>query len=129
MKSNKKETLKIRIYSYYEKYKNLRKKFTIDHFISEREKRTTICEKLIVESGKNAKHQSGVGRPAKIFNKQAQKKLKRLVNYKDGVSQRKLAGRFQCTHSYVNRVIKSMGIQKYKKQKIADRSDQLKSIE
>ena len=52
-----------------------------------------------------------------------------MVNNKDGVSQRKLAGHFQCTHSYVNRVIKSMGIQKYKKQKIPDRSDQQKSIE
>ena len=47
-----------------------------------------------------------------------------MVNYKDGVSQRKLAGRFNCTQLYVNRVIKSIGIQKYKKQKIPDRSDQ-----
>ena len=90
------------------------KKFTIDHFISEGEKRTTIYDIINrFESGKNAKHQSGGGRPAKIFNKQANKKLKRLVNNKDDVSQRKLAGCFQCTQSYVNRVIKSMGIQKY----------------
>ena len=90
-------------------------------------KRTTIYDIINrFESGKNAKHQSGGGRPAKIFNKQAKKKLKRLVNNKDGVSQRKLAGCFQCTQSYVNRVIKSMGIQKYKKQKIQDRSDQQK---
>ena len=47
-----------------------------------------------------------------------------MVNNKDGVSQRKLAGRFQSTQSYVNRVIKSMEIQKYKKKKIADRNDQ-----
>ena len=58
---------------------------------------------------KNAKHQSGGGRSAKIFNKQAKKTLKRLVNNKDGMSQRKLAGRFKCTQSYVNRVIKSIG--------------------
>ena len=52
------------------------KKFTIDHVISEREKRTTIYDIINrFESGKNAKHQSGGGRPAKIFNKQAKKNL------------------------------------------------------
>ena len=43
-------------------------------------------------------------------------------------SKKKLAGRFQCTQSYLNRVIKSMEIQKYKKQKISDRSDQQKEV-
>ena len=101
------------------------KNFTIDHFISEGEKRTTIYDRINrFESGKNSKHQSGGGRSAKIFNKQTKKKLKRLFNNKYGVSQRKLAGYFKCTQSYVNRVIKSMGIKKYKKQKIQDKSDQ-----
>ena len=36
MKSNYIETLRIRLYSYYEKYKNFK---TIDHFISEKEKK------------------------------------------------------------------------------------------
>ena len=57
-----------------------------------------------------------------------QKKLKRLVNNQDDVSKIKLVGRFQCTQSCVNRVIKSIGIQKYKKQKIPDRSDQQKLV-
>ena len=46
------------------------------------------------ESGKSAKHHDGCGcgcRRAKIFKRE----LKRLSNNKDGVSQRKLAGRFQ----------------------------------
>ena len=76
MKSNNRETLRIRLYSYYEKYKHLGKKFSIDHFISEGEKRTTIYDIINrFESGKNAKHQSGDGPPAKIFNKQARKSL------------------------------------------------------
>ena len=129
MKSNNRETLRIRIYSYYEKYKNLGKKFTIDTFISKRQKRTAIYGIINrFEAENNAKHQSGAGRPAKIFNKQAKKKLKRLVNNKDGVSQRKLADCFKCTQSYLNRIIKSMAIQKYKKQKIPDRSDQQKEV-
>ena len=53
MTSNNREILR---YSYHEKYKHLGKKFTIDHFISEGEKRTTIYDIINrVESGKNAK--------------------------------------------------------------------------
>ena len=97
------------------------KKITIDHFISEVEKRTTIYDIINrFDSGKSAKHHSGGG--------VLRKKLKRLVNNKDGVSQRKLAGCFKCTQSYVNRVIKSMGIQKHKKQKNPDKSDQQKEV-
>ena len=67
MKSNNKKTPIIRLYSYYKKYKHLEKKFTSDHFISEGEKRTTIYDIINrFESGKNAKHQSGGGLPAKI---------------------------------------------------------------
>ena len=84
MKSNNRETLRIRLYFYYEKYKHLGKKFTIDHFISEGEKRTTIYDIINrFESGKNAKLQSEGGRLADIFNKQTKKKLKRLVNNKE----------------------------------------------
>ena len=64
MKSNNREILRIRFYSYYEKYKKLRNKFTSDHFISEGEKQTTIYDIINrFESGKNAKHQSGGSRP------------------------------------------------------------------
>ena len=64
----------------------------------------------------------------KFSTNRPKKNLKRLVNNKDGVSQRKLAGCFKCTQSYKNRVIKSMGIQKYKKRKIPNRSDQKKEV-
>ena len=44
------------------------KKFTIDHFISEGEIRTTMYDITNrFESGKNAKYQSGGGRLAKIL--------------------------------------------------------------
>ena len=50
------------------------------------------------------------------------KKLKRLVNNKDDVSQRKLASRFKCTQQHFSKVIKFLGIKNYKKQKISDRT-------
>ena len=61
------------------------------------------------ESGKPTNHQQGGGHPAKFFNQKAKKEFKRLVNNKDGVSQRKLACRFQCTQQYVSKVIKDIG--------------------
>ena len=74
MKSNNRETLKTRLYSYYDKYKNLGKKFTINHFISEGEKRTTIYDIINrLEPGKNAKHQSSGGWPAKFSTKRSKK--------------------------------------------------------
>ena len=74
MKSNNRETLRIRLYTYYEKYKNFGKKFTIDHFISGGEKRTTIYDIINrFESGKYPKHQFGGCRTAKIFNKLVKK--------------------------------------------------------
>ena len=82
------------------------KKFTIEHFISEGEKRTTIYNIINrIESGKNAKHHSGGGWPTEIFNKQAKKNssdwsITKMACLKDNSL---------VTHSYINRVIKSMG--------------------
>ena len=54
--------------------KNIGKKFTIDHFTSEGEKRTTIYDIINrFESGKNAKHQSRGGR-LQNFQQTGQKK-------------------------------------------------------
>ena len=54
----------------------MEKEFTIDHFIREGEKRTTIYDIInCFESEKNAKHRSEVSRLAKTVNKQAKKNL------------------------------------------------------
>ena len=58
MKSNNRETLRIRLYTYYEKYKHLGKNFTIDYFISEGEKRTTFYDIINRFECGNAKHQA-----------------------------------------------------------------------
>ena len=68
------------------------------------------------------------GRPPKISNQRAKRELKRLVNNKADVSQGKIASRFQCTQKYVNKVIKGIGVKKYKKQKIPDQTDEQKAV-
>ena len=109
MKFNNTDYLRDRVYFYYEKYKKIRKKFTLDHFISEGSKSTINVIINRSEYEKPSKHQQGGGRPAKIFNQKAKKELKRLVNNKDGVSKRKLVCCFQCTQQYVSKVIKDIG--------------------
>ena len=75
--------------------------FTIYRFVSEGALRSTIFDMIKrFESGKSAKHHSGGLRP----DQKAEKELGRLVNYKDGVSQRKLASLFQYTLQYVLRL-------------------------
>ena len=52
------------------------KNFTIDHFISEAEIRTTIYDIINrFKFGENAKHHSRDGRPAKMFNEHAKESL------------------------------------------------------
>ena len=53
-----------------------------------------------------------------------------MVNNKDGMSQRKLAGCFKCRQSYVNRVIKSIGIQNIRNERFqTEPNNKRKSIE
>ena len=100
MKLIKREYLRERVYSYYKKYKHFGKKFTIDHFISEGESKSTIYNKINrSESGKPSSTNKEVVALPKILKQKAKKKLKRLINNKNGVSQRKLASRFKCTQT------------------------------
>ena len=58
-----------------------------------------------------------------MFTNQAKSILKRLVNNKSGVSQRKLARRFNCSQTLITRALKSMSIGCWKKQTIPGRTD------
>jgi len=86
MKLSKREYLRERVYSYYKKYKHFGKKFTIDHFISEGESKSTIYNIINrSESGKPSKHQQGGGHPAKNFNQKAKSdwSITKMVYHKE----------------------------------------------
>ena len=91
MKLIKRDYLRGRVYSYYKKINIFEKKFTFDHFISERESKLTIYDKINrFKSGKLSNHQQEVGRPAKIFVQKAKAELKQLANNNYGESQKNL---------------------------------------
>ena len=121
---NQQETLRKRVYSYYEKKKDLGKKITVDHFVSEGVSKSTIYDILRrCDSGRSVLERKRSGRPPKIFTKRAKTALKRLANNKSGISQRKLASRFKCAQSLVNKALKTLSISCWKKQTIPGRTD------
>ena len=108
---NYRECFRNRVYSFFEKNKHQGKKFTIEHFISEGKPKSTIYDILKrYESGKSVMDKKSSGRPARIFTKRATSTLKRLTNNKSGISQRKLAKRFECSLSYINKKLGSLSI-------------------
>ena len=121
---NQAETLRSRVYSYYGKNRDLGKKVTVAHFVSEGVSKSTIYDILSrCDSGESVLDRKRSGRPSKIFTPRAKSTLKRLVNHKAGHSQRKLASRFKCSQKLVYNVLKAMSISCWKKQTIPGRTD------
>ena len=68
----KRKYLRERVYFYYEKYKKIGKKFTVDHFINEGESKSAIYDITNrSESGKPPHNHMRGGRHANIFNQKA----------------------------------------------------------
>ena len=108
---NNRETLRKRVYFYYEKNRSHGKKFTVDHFLSEGVSKSTIYDILRrCDSGGSVLDRKSSGLPPKIFTKKAKSSLKRLVNNKSGISQRKLASRFKCSQTLILKALRSMSI-------------------
>ncbi len=108
---NKREALRSRVYLYYDKNRALGKKMIVDHFVNEGSSKSTIYDILRrFDSGGSVLDKKSSGRPPKIFTNQAKSILKCLFNNKSGVSQRKLARRFNCSQTLVARALESMSI-------------------
>ncbi len=120
----KQSELRKRMYCYMEKHKDKSKKFIVDHFISEGVSKSTIYSILKrKESGTDFNRRVGSGRTAKIFNKKGLAKLKRLVDHKDGIFQKKLAKTFECSQQYISKTLKNkLKINRRKKIDIAQRT-------
>ena len=69
------------------------------------------------EEGRDAKHKPGAGRPSQ---KLPPKQFKRLVaesTGRVGVSQRKLASKYNISQSYVNKIFTEHYVKKYRKRR------------
>lgn len=111
---SKQESVRKRIVNFYQKFCDSGKKFTVDHFALEgvpkrTENNILKCTRVI--------RKTGSGKKAKIMTKKGLRKLERLFDNKDGVSQRYAAKLFDCTQQHISKTLKTVGVKARKKQK------------
>ena len=111
-------TLKKRVYWFYEKNKEKGKKFTVNHFISEGYSRSLIYQYIKdSDNGLSSDRKIGSGLKPKIMNKTNLSRLVSILDHSDRISQRQLARKFKCSQSYISKTIKKKTNIKCRKKK------------
>ena len=116
------QTLRDRIVRFYQRVLpgNPRaKRDTVRHFEAEGVgKKTTyrIIDRYLTTG--TTKRKTGSGRKAVVMTPSQCRRLKRLVNHRTGVSQRRLAVKFGCSQPYIAKVIRKLGIRCRKRSKV-----------
>ena len=89
----------------------------VDHFVREGIARRTVYNALNRrKNGQSILEVTRSGRPSS-WTSSMKVKLKRLVNHRKGVSQRKLGNKFNKHHMTIGRQIKKLGIEDYAREK------------
>ena len=89
----------------------------VDHFVREGIARRTVYNALNRrKNGQSILEVTRSGRPSS-WTSSMKVKLKRLVNHRKGVSQRKLGNKFNKHHMTIGRQIKKLGIEDYSREK------------
>ena len=95
----------------------MKKSVIVRHFEKEGIARRTIYETISrMQNEESIKDKNKTGRPTS-WTAARKRKLKRLVNYRKGVSQRGLGKKFELDQSVISRKIPGMGISNYKREK------------
>ena len=118
------EILRKRVYAFLDLHPEMDKNLIIDHFRMEAIPRSTIYRILKrKENNGGAERISGSGRLPKKMPRKQIKRLEKLIDHKDGISQRGLAKRFNISQSYVCKIINSKtNIRYHKKKKVPKRT-------
>lgn len=113
----KAEDRRLLIGHFYEKNKSYGKTYTVNHFVRMGMKKNTIYQIIKrVENGITLKQRKGQGRPVVKMTQNKIKSLKRRVDGKAGISQRRLAQKYGITQSWVGVLLKRNGIRYFKRQ-------------
>ncbi len=119
----KQETLRIRVYEFFEKNIELGKTYTVDHFAAEQVPRRTIYNILSRRECFPATRKSGSG---SIKEKLTQRQINQLIkdfDHKATISQRQAARKFDISQLMVHKILKKNHITCRKKMKIPSRTD------
>jgi hypothetical protein len=122
------DQLRSRVYSFYSKNIDLKKSFTVQHFMREGVPRSTLYD--IVKRYDNdfpPKRRPRSGRNPKIFTKTEINRLVATFDQKEGISTRNAARKFKCSQSMIRYVLKTRtSIRHRKKTAIPDRTQRAK---
>jgi len=111
------DSIKIDLQKFVKKHANYTKTQIVDHFLAlDYNKRSLQRWLSCILQKQSLKRKPGSGRPAKIATKRNLGKIKKMVDHKDGCSQKRVAATFGCCHQYVSRILKKrLGVKCYKK--------------
>lgn len=111
------KALRETIANFYQLNKSKGKNFTFANFKHCSVGRSTIYGIMDrIDKRGNNKRKSGSGRPRKMSASQ-QQKLKRTIDHKTGMSQRKLASKFEVSVGTINNSLKRLGVSYFKRRR------------
>jgi len=124
------ESLRLRVYNFYENNLSRPKSFTVAHFMTEGVPRQTIYDILRrFDNGIKPERQPGSGRIAKIFTAKKISKLEKEFENNDKVSIRSAAGKFNASKSWLHETLTTKtSIKRRKKKTIPDRTENQKAL-
>lgn len=120
----KKEHLRKRVYAFANLHKDMPKSEIVAHFMKENAAKSTLYAILKrKENNINAEQQTGSGRIANKMPLKSIQSLKNMIDHTHGISQRKLASKFNITQQYVCQILKEKTDIRYmKKKKVPNRT-------
>jgi hypothetical protein len=126
--ATKEESLRIRVYKFFNENKSLGKMFTVRHFMAEQVPRSTIYNILKRSEYFSTERKQGSGPIAKKITKVQLNKLKKAFDHKDNISQSQAAKKFDITQQYVSNLLEKLQITPRKKMKIPERTEVQKKV-
>jgi len=113
------------VYQFYADNIDKGKKFVAKHFLDEGVPKATVYRHIkSAEQNKPVGRKIGSGRKPHIATKPNIRKVKKWMDHKDGISGRSVARRLNCSHTWVQMILKKYThIRFYKKTKKPDRSE------
>jgi transposase len=112
----KTEGLKTVLYRFMKKNPNLKKNEIAKHMTTIGYSKASVYRWIKrIEENKSLERKKGSGRKAKIATKATIAKVKKFFDHKSGCSQRRIARRLGCSHSYVNKILKEKTTVRYYK--------------
>ncbi|RNA39015.1 tripeptidyl-peptidase 2 [Brachionus plicatilis] len=106
--SSKEEALRIRVYTFFNENRSLGKIITVRHFMAAKIPRNTVYRILKRSEYFSLKRKLGSGQTPKNMTKVNFNRLKKALDHKDNISQRKAAIKLDISQQMVSKLLKKL---------------------